>query len=57
VRHRCAGAGLGHESFAGDGRHPWAFASGGLGLASQALTIELDESARTKIGTWFKTNS
>jgi len=27
-----------------------------LGLAKQALTIELDESARTKIGAWFETN-
>jgi aryl-alcohol dehydrogenase-like predicted oxidoreductase len=27
-----------------------------LGLARQALTIELDESARTRIGNWFKTN-
>ena len=25
-----------------------------LGLARQALTIELDESARTKIGSWFE---
>jgi aryl-alcohol dehydrogenase-like predicted oxidoreductase len=27
-----------------------------LGLARQAVTVELDESARTRIGNWFKTN-
>ena len=27
-----------------------------LELARQALSIELDESARTKIGSWFKSN-